>query len=147
MKRVALINAMVAETAAVLASSPQYPGILRRDRKDQVAGDQIIAMPSVKAHNRRIRDSWSGKRKDRIGTYKGKELKDMGVTIGLHSIIGTKAPTLAVYTPLANMAMLTTITIAIITLAEGTITTSSLWKQPLAAPEQASPRIQYLRLP
>lgn len=73
MKRGALINATVAEMAAALASSPQYPGILRQDRRDQAAGDQIIAMPSVKAHSRRIRDRWSGKRKDRTGTYKGRE--------------------------------------------------------------------------
>ena len=136
-KRGALINAMAAEMAAALASSPKYPGILRQDRKDQAAGDQIIAMPNVKAHRRRIRDRWSGKRKDRTGTYKGRESKDTAVKIGLHSTTGTKVPTLAVSTPLANMAMLITTTIATTTPAEGTITMSNLWKQPLAAPEQA----------
>lgn len=138
-----IINAMVAEQAAAPELSPQYPGIPRQDRRDQAAADQIIAMHSVKAHSRKIHDSWSGKRKDRIGTYKGRELKDTGAKIGLHSITGLKVRTRAVSTLLANTAILTT---TITTPAGGTITTSNQWKQHSAAPEQASPKTQYLRL-
>lgn len=143
MKRGTTINAMVAEMATALGSSPRYPGTLRQDTRDRAAADQTIAIPSVKAHSRKIRDRWSGKRKDRIGTYKGRGLKDTGVKIGLNSITEMKVRTLAVSTLLANMAILTTtITIP----AGGTITMSNLWKQHSAAREQASPRIQYLRL-
>ena len=56
MKRGTTINAMVAPMAAPLGSSLQYPGILRPDRRDQAAADQIIAIPIVKSHNRKIHD-------------------------------------------------------------------------------------------
>lgn len=142
-KRGVTINATVAGMAVVLELSPRYPGILRRDRRDQAAVDRITAMPNVKARRRKIRDKWSGKKKDRIETYKGRGLKDTAVKLGFNSITGMKVPTLAVYTPLANMAIITT---TITTPAGGMITTSSLWKQLSAALEQASLRTQYLRL-
>lgn len=144
MKRGTTINAMVAEMATALGSSPRYPGTLRQDTRDRAAADQTIAIPSVKAHSRKIRDRWSGKRKDRIGTYKGRGLKDMGVKIGLNSITEMKVRTLAVSTLPANIAILTTTTITIP--AGGTITMSNLWKQHSAAREQASSRTRYLRL-
>ncbi len=143
MKHGATINATVAEMAVALGLSPQYLGILRQGRRDQVAADRTIAITSVKAHIRKIRDSWNGKRKDRIGTYRGRGLKDTGVKLGVHSITGMKVRTLAASTPLANMV---TPTITITTRAGGTITTSNLWKQPSAVPEQVLPRTQYLRL-
>lgn len=144
MKHVTIINAMVAEMAAALESSPQYPGILRRVKRDQTAVDRIIVLPSVKTHSRKILDRWSGKRKDRTGTCRGRELRDTGARTGANSITGMKVPTLAAFTHLRNIAILTTATV-IITPAGGTITTFNLWKQHLAAPEQASPRTQYLR--
>ena len=142
MKRGVTINEMVAETAAALGSSPQYLGILRQDRRDQAAADQTIAILSVKAHIHKIRDRRSGKRKNRTGTYRGRELKDTGVKIEFNSMTGMKMRTLAASTPLANMARHNTTTIR----AGGMITTSNLWKQHSAAPEQASPGTQYLRL-
>lgn len=144
MKRGTTINAMVAEMAAALGSSRQYPGILRQDRKDPAAADQIIAITIVKPHNRKINDRWSGIRNDRTATYRERELKDMGVNLGFRRITGMKASTLEVATPLGIML---TLTITIITLAEGMITMSNQWKQRSAAPEQASPRIPSLRLP
>ena len=145
MKRGTIINAMVAEMAAAPESSPPCPGILRQDRRDQAAADRIIAVPSVKAHSRKILDSWSGTRKDRTGTCKGRGLKDTGARIGVNNITEMKVPTLAVFTQLANMAIPTTTTTTI-TPAGGTITMFNLWKQHSAAPGQASPRTQYLRL-
>ena len=141
------INAVAVGLAATLGSSPQYPGILRQDRRDQAVAGPIIAIPSVKAHSRKIRGRWSGKRKDRTETYRGRELKDTEVRIGLHSITGMRVRTLAACTLLANTAMLTTTTTTITTTirAGGTIMTSSLWKQLSAAPEQASSRTQFLR--
>lgn len=142
-KRGTIINAMVAVTVAAPELSPQCPGILRQDRRDQAAADRIIVIPSVKAHTRMMLDRWNGKRKGRTGTCKGRELKDMGARIGVSSTRGMKVPTLAEFTHLANMATLTT---TITTLAGDTITTFSLWKQHSAAPGQASLRTQYLRL-
>ena len=126
MKRGTTTNEMAAEMAAALGTSPQCPGILRRGKKDQAAEDQIIVTPSVKAHSRMIRDSWSGKKKDRTGTYKERGLKDMGVNRVFNNTAGTKVPPQAVCTPLAIMAMPIP---AITTAAEGTITMFNLWRR------------------
>ena len=90
MKPGTTINAMAAAMAAALGSSPQYPGILRQDRRDRIVADPIIAVPNVKAHIHKIHARRSGKKKNRTGTYKGRELNGTEVKLGSNSTTGTK---------------------------------------------------------
>lgn len=133
MKPEIIINAK----AAVLEIL-QFPGTLKRDKKDPVAVDQTnVAI----VHKRQILARRNGiergmPERSSVTGLKDTEVRTANNTLGLRATAGTRVETLEASThPVSMVESLITI------LEEDTIMTSSLWKQHSVAHEPASPKI------